>query len=163
MGVSAEVDGGKKLQRYLRELAVRLGQGGEAQIGFLGSEGDTAATYPEEDGGLPVAQVAFWNNYGTSRSPARPYFTNMIEDQSPTWATKMGAALKYTDYQLKPALEIMAADIKGHLVESINLLQDPPLSPTTVEKKGFAKPLIDTAVMVRAPAWVVKMGKVTRD
>lgn len=156
--VSISIEGGKKTQKYLRELAQRLGAGGEARVGFLEN-----ATYPAEDGGLSVAQVAFWSQFGTSRSPPRPFFTNMIEDQAGTWGPKLGIALKLTGYRTRPALEILAADIKGHLVESINLLQDPPLAPFTIAKKGFAKPLIDTAVMIRAADWVVMMGAPTRD
>lgn len=148
--VEGSLEGGQKLDKYLRGLAMRLGQGGEARIGFL--EG---ATYPAEDGGLPVAQVAFWDEYGTTKQPPRPFFRNMIEDQAPTWARKLGVAVRYSNYRPRQALEIVAADIKGHLVESINLLQDPPLAAYTIEKKGFSKPLIDTAVMVRSVSWVV--------
>lgn len=156
--VDVEVEGGEKLNKYLRELALRLGQGGEIRVGFL--EG---ATYPVDDGGLSVAQVAFWNEFGTKKSPARPFFRNMIEDQQPTWARKLGAAVRYSQYRTRQALEIVAADIKGHLVESINLLQEPALAPYTVEKKGFAKPLIDTGVMVRSVAWQVVLGEPTRE
>jgi hypothetical protein len=152
--VTGSVEGGQKLDRYLRDLAVRLGSGGEAKIGFL--EG---ATYPQDQGGLPVAQVAFWNNYGTVRAPPRPFFTHMIEEQAPTWARKLGMAARYSGYRTRGALEIVAADIKGHLVESINLLEDPPLAAYTVEKKGFPKPLIDKGVMVRSVAWVVTTGQ----
>lgn len=155
--VTAEVDGGEGVQRYLRELATRMGPGGEVSVGFL-----DGATYPAEDGGVSVAQVAFWDEYGTTKSPPRPFFRNMIEDQAPTWATKLGAAMRYTNYRPRAALELVAADIRGHLVESINLLQDPPLAAYTIEKKGFAKPLIDTGVMVRAPSWVVSSGRPTR-
>lgn len=155
--VTGSVEGGKKLDKYLRELALRLGQGGEARIGFL--EG---ATYPTDEGGLSVAQVAFWQEFGTRRAPARPFFRNMIEDQAHTWARKLGQAVRYSNYRAGPALEIVAADIKGHLVESINLLTDPPLAPITIERKGFAKPLIDKGVMVRAPAWVVTPGRPTK-
>lgn len=155
--VTGSVEGGKKLDKYLRELALRLGEGGEARIGFL--EG---ATYPTDEGGLSVAQVAFWQEYGTKYIPARPFFRNMIEDQADTWARKLGQAIRYSNYRAKGALEIVAADIKGHLVESINLLTDPPLSSTTIERKGFAKPLIDKGVMVRAPAWVVVPGRPTK-
>jgi hypothetical protein len=148
--VEGEVEGGKKLNKYLRELALRLGQGGEAKIGFL--EGKT---YAEDDGGLSVAQVAFWNNFGTTKAPARPFFTNMIEDQMPTWARKLGMAARYSNYRARGALEIVAADINGHLKESIQLLQDPALSPYTIAKKGFAKPLIDTGTMLDSTGWVV--------
>jgi hypothetical protein len=152
--VTAQVEGGGKLSKRLTEIALQLGRGDiDVSVGF-----QNKATYPAEDGGLSVAQVAFWNEYGTEKSPPRPFFQNMIEDQQPTWARKLGAALRYTGYRTKPALEIVAADIKGHLVESINLLQDPSLAPYTIEKKGFAKPLIDTAVMIRSITWVVEAG-----
>lgn len=154
--VTGSVEGGEKLDAYLQKLARRLGAGGTASIGFL--EG---ATYAADDGGLPVAQAAFWNEYGTAGkhpSPPRPYFRNMIEDQAPTWARKLGIAARMTQYRVRPTLEIVAADIKGHLVESINLLQDPPLSEFTIEKKGFPKPLIDTGTMIRAVAWRVVTG-----
>lgn len=155
--VQGSLEGGKKLEKYLRELAVRLGAGGEAKIGFL--EGKT---YPQAQGGLSVAQVAFWNEFGTVKAPPRPFFRNMIEDQSPTWARKLGAAARYSGYRAKPALEIVAADIKGHLVESINLLQEPPLADYTIEKKGFSKPLIDKGIMVDSPAWVVSTEAPTK-
>lgn len=155
--VQGSLEGGKKLEKYLRELALRLGAGGEAKIGFL--EGKT---YPQAQGGLSVAQVAFWNEFGTVKAPPRPFFRNMIEDQSPTWARKLGAAARYSGYRAKPALEIVAADIKGHLVESINLLQEPPLADYTIEKKGFSKPLIDKGIMVDSPAWVVSTEAPTK-
>lgn len=151
--VEGSVEGGAKLNKYLRSLAIRLGQGGEARVGFL--EG---ATYPVADGGLPVAQVAFWNEYGTKYAPARPFFRNMIEDQSPTWARKLGVAVRYSNYNARQALEIVAADINGHLRESIQLLMDPPNAPSTIERKGQAKPLMDTKTMWRRTAWVVVMG-----
>jgi hypothetical protein len=155
--VTGSVEGGDKLEKYLRTLALRLGAGGEAVIGFL--EGKT---YDTEHGGLPVAQVAFWQEYGTTTIPSRPFFRNMIEDQMPTWARKLGIAARMSQYRPKQTLEIVAADIKGHLVESINLLMDPPLSLVTSEAKGFPKPLIDTGTMVDSPAWVVRTGAPVR-
>lgn len=152
--VTVQLEGGKKTGKVLRELALRLGKGGEARIGFFED-----ATYPAEDGGLPVAQVAFWNEYGTTRAPSRPFIRNMVEDQMPTWAHKLSVAIPLTGYRSQEALELVAADIKGHMVESINLLQDPALAAYTIEKKGFAKPLIDTAVMIRSIGWVVDAGK----
>lgn len=151
--VTGSLEGGTKLNKYLRTLAVRLGEGGEASIGFL--EGKT---YPTEDGGLPVAQVALWQEFGTQGKhpiPPRTFFRNMIDEQSPTWARKLGQAARYSGYRARVTLEIVAADINGHLKESIKLLEDPPLSSYTVAKKGFAKPLIETGTMLDSTSWVV--------
>lgn len=155
--VTGSLEGGTKLNKYLRTLAVRLGEGGEASIGFL--EGKS---YPTELGGLPVAQVAFWNNYGTIKAPARPFFTNMIEDQAPTWARKLGQAARYSGYRARATLEIVAADINGHLKESIQLLEDPPLAQSTIDRKGFSKPLIDSQIMQDSTGWVVSTEAPTK-
>lgn len=188
--VEVEIEGGDKLNKYLRNLASRLGNGGEVAVGFF--EGATypaqqkkhdaagvkiqgrnagkrrarnlSATHGVDDEGdeqaLHVAQVAFWQEFGTEKGiPPRPFFRNFIADQMPTWAQKLGMAARYTGYRPKQMLEILGADMKGHLVESINILQDPPLSDRTVKEKGFSKPLIDTAVMIRSVGWEVNTGE----
>ena len=151
-----EVTGGDKLAKALKEIAARLGNSGASvKVGFL--EG---ATYPGTDDapGLPVAQVAFWNEYGTTKQPPRPFFRNAIKKGSPEWGAKFAAALKAADYNNETALGIMGEVIKGEVVQSIIDTNEPALAPSTVKRKGFAKPLIDTGVMQRAVAYVVQNG-----
>ena len=56
------VKGGDKLKKALREM----GKGGVkgVEVGYWDSE--------YEDG-MPVAQVAVWNEFGTERTPERPF------------------------------------------------------------------------------------------
>lgn len=153
MTVSYEIKGGDEAQRHLRELSLKLGAGAGLRVGFI-----SGATYPAAQGGHSVAQVAFWNNFGTTRAPPRPFFTQMIEEQAPTWPHKLATALKLTGYRPKAALELVAADINGHLIASITKLTDPPLAASTIERKGFDKPLIDTSVMLRSTGYEVTAG-----
>jgi len=44
----------------------------------------------------------------------------------------------------------MGGLIGGELAESISELVSPPLAPYTIQKKGFDKPLIDTAHMFQS-------------
>jgi hypothetical protein len=142
------LSGGEKLKAKLAELAGKVGRGGVLHVGFLAN-----ATYPD---GLQVAQVAFWNEFGTVNQVPRPFFRRMIRACSGRWGAELGAVLKATGFDVKRSLAQMGTRIKDQLVESINELTSPPLKASTIRRKGFDKPLIDTAVMVRSSDFVVK-------
>jgi hypothetical protein len=154
--ITANVQGGSALARHLRDIEKRLGRGAHVRVGFLEN-----ATYPSlKEGGasLHVAQVAFWNNFGTSRTPARPFFSDMVERKSPRWGVSLGNILRKTNYDAERSLALMGEGIKGQLQKSINDWSEPPNSPRTVARKGFNKPLIDTALMLRSVDYQVLDG-----
>jgi hypothetical protein len=68
----------------------------------------------------------------------------------------MAKLAKATDYDGDRVLALMGEDIKGALQKSINDLQAPALAPSTVEAKGFGKPLIDTSHMLNSVSYEVK-------
>lgn len=157
--------GGDKLAAKLKEIGARLGPNGALKVGFL--EGATYPASGDDKEGLSVAQVAFWNEFGTlqvhgaaaeargntTRSggvPPRPFFRNAIAQNSPNWSTELAAAVKLANYDTRKALTIMGDVVKGQIVKSILETNSPPLSEYTIKKKGFAKPLIDTGVMQRS-------------
>jgi hypothetical protein len=80
----------------------------------------------------------------------------MIAKESPTWAPKMAKLAKATEYDGPKVLALMGEDIKGALQQSINDFTTPALKESTVEAKGFAKPLIDTSHMLNSIAYEVK-------
>lgn len=133
-----------KLEKHLHGLAKRMS--GAVEVGFL--EG---ATYPD---GTPVAAVAFWNEYGAS-GPPRPFFRRMIAQESPTWGDKIAKLAQATDDDGPKVLALMGEDIQGALIKSINDLTSPPLAPSTIKRKGFDKPLIDTSHMVNSTGYRV--------
>lgn len=150
-----EVKGGEKLVRALQRIAARIGdRTTSVDVGFL--EG---ATYPAgkgENAGLPVAQVAFWNEFGTKRAPPRPFFRAAIAQHSAEWGTELGKAVKQTDYNARNAMSIMGLVIGDQIVASIVATNSPPLAQSTIDRKGFDKPLIDTGVMQRSVDFVVR-------
>lgn len=103
---------------------------------------------------LPVATVAYWNNFGNARIPARAFFTNMIEQQSPKWGSQLTSILLAAGYNSKIALGRMGILINDQLVKSI---VDWPAdnAPLTVAIKGFNKGLIDAGVMQRSTGYQV--------
>lgn len=124
----------------LRSLSRRMS--GAVEVGFL--EG---ATYPD---GTPVAAVAYWNEYGTATAPPRPYFRTMIENEKSTWGPKLAAAYQHTGGDGEKAFRLVGEDIQGALIQSINDLTEPPLAQSTIDRKGFDKPLIETSHMINS-------------
>ena len=110
------------------------------QVGIV----DTALKYPD---GTRVVDVAHWNEFGTSRIPPRPALRRAIKKASPELA-KLGAVqakemlhgrLRF-DVAARRLARILAAEMKAQ----IESLRTPPNAPSTVKRKGFNNPLIDT-------------------
>lgn len=146
----ASLKGGHKLQQYLAKLAAKLKQPGTLRVGFL--EGATA---PNGDN---LALRAWRLEFGTSKMPPRPFFRNMIAAKSGEWPDGIAYQLKATDYNTRLTLERTGEAIKGQLKESMLDLWTPPLSPVTIAKKGFEKPLIEHGDTINAISWEVNMG-----
>jgi hypothetical protein len=144
----ATLKGGDRLEVTLREIALKVSKPGTLRVGFFEN-----ASYPD---GTSVALVAAANEFGTKRIPVRPFFRNMIAAKSDEWAPAIGHLLPQNGYDAPKVLAIAGDAIKGQLQQSIKDTNSPPLSPVTIAKKGFDKPLIDSAHMISSVASEVK-------
>lgn len=144
--------GGAALEAKLDELAEKLGDGKTLRVGFL--EG---ATYHD---GQSVPMVAAANEYGdpAMNRPPRPFFRNMIAEKSPEWPHDIAKIAEATGYDAETMLGLMGKHIKGQLQGSIRDLMEPALSPVTIAKKGFSKPLIETSHMLNSVDYDIKDG-----
>jgi len=145
--MSAKLIGQKKVIAKIKAVTDGI-ESGSVIVGFLGRE-----TYPD---GTPVAAVAFWNEYGTSKAPARPFFRSMIEKESKTWGSKTAALLKSKSVKPQNVLGLLGEEIKGALKQSIQEFQSPPIAYSTAKAKGNSKPLVDTGQMLQAVDYEVK-------
>lgn len=138
--------GGSKFRSALRN-AVSKAAGGTVRVGILETQ-----TYPTKDGkgDVSVAQVAYWNEYGTATIPARPFFRNTIAEKQDEWADNAASILQHADGDVGKALALIGEGVKGDIVETIQNFSEPENAPSTVKKKGFNKPLIDTGDLWRA-------------
>lgn len=102
---------------------------------------------PRQEITLPIATVAHWNNFGTKRMKARPFFTNMVAKDSPNWGKILGSLME-SGAPPKIALSKLGDHIHDQLVKAI---VDWPAdnAPLTVAIKGFNKGLIDKGIMQR--------------
>lgn len=137
------------LEKALGEISGKIKKGGTLRVGFL--EGATA---PD---GQSIPLRAALNEFGHQNSngtvvPPRPFFRNMIAQYSGGWSDGIAYQLKATNYNVGLTLQRTGEALKGQLTRSILDLWEPPLSPVTIAKKGFDKPLIEHGDMIRAVA-----------
>jgi hypothetical protein len=136
--------GGSGVTRVLAEIAERVSQPWGLRVGFLEN-----ATYPD---GKPVAMIAMIQEFGAPRAgiPPRPFFRNMIAAKQGEWPAAVGDLIVDNDYDVRAALDQAGFAIAGQLRQSIRDLWEPPLAASTVARKGFDKPLVDTGHMLNS-------------
>jgi hypothetical protein len=122
--VTAKLVGGQRMQRHFKKVLAQLDGAKELRIGFLEN-----AKYPD---GTPVAQVAFWQEFGSSRFPARSFFRPMIAKESGTWGPLLARVLRKVGYDVEKAMHRLGGYIASQLTESIVTTPQPPLSEVTL-------------------------------
>lgn len=107
---------------------------------------EEAGAYEE---GQTIAQVAGWNEYGTTRIPARPFMRQTFEKYGDEIQTQIKGFLgKIIDGKesVAVALKKVGEMAKGKIQKTISSGQFAENRPATKEQKGAKKnkPLIDT-------------------
>lgn len=138
---------GKKFLNELRKL-----ENLEVQVGFQAGE----ATY--DDTGADVAEIAAYNEFGSSDTPARPFMRQSFEkhedelqkacDEANKTIAKGGTA--------EQALNRIGVFCKGLVQNEIVDGGFAPNAESTIKKKGSAQPLIDTGLMRQSVNYVIK-------
>ena len=92
----------------------------------------------------------------TVTTPPRPFFRTTIAKKKGQWGTDLAEAMKATDCDAQRALNMVGAAIKSDLQQAIVEFSTPPNAPSTIAKKGFNDPLIDSGHMLNSVDWEVK-------
>ena len=139
------IKGMGSLQAKLKNISKSYASNKQVRAGFL--EG---ATYPD---GTPVALVAAVHEFGAPAKgiPVRPFMRTAIAQNKGKWADQLGRAIGESG-NAEAALGIVGESIKDDLRSSIRDGDWAPNKPRTAARKGFAKPLIDTAHMMNSVA-----------
>ena len=147
MGV--KIIGGKKLQSTLRSLKSTKARA--LSVGF----------YPNHryDDGMPVAQVAFWNEYGTIKIPERPFFRHAnfmaikkfkrIVKNINVSKNKSVITVSQVNQIGRMWTNTLQQSIDGEGISYV------PNAPSTIARKGSSQPLIDTSLMLASPDYKV--------
>jgi hypothetical protein len=106
-----------------------------------------------EHDGVPLAQIGFWLHYGTEHIPARPWLEQsaaFIEKAAmkdiEAIARRMGRLPDDPQILLKPLADAVAEGIKSYTLNHPWRRN----AVSTIRKKGFNWPLVDSGEMVDA-------------
>lgn len=157
--MSSIVRGGAAFKERLAQITASLSTGKSLKVGFL-----SGATY---DDGTPVALVAAANEFGkmvTTKTGEsyfqlpRPFFRNMISANSTQWPGEFSQLIRASNFDARLSLGLMGERIKNQLQGSIREFNSPPLAESTIKRKGFDKPLIDSDHMLNSVDYSVEGG-----
>ena len=132
--------GGDKFRQRLAELAAQATTA-KVRVGII-----EQANYEGSDG-ESVAQVAFWNEYGTATIPPRPFFRNTIAEHKDEWPKQAAEMLEANGGDVRQALADMGEVVAGQIKMTIQDFREPPNAAATVKQKGFDKPLINKGTL----------------
>lgn len=140
---------GKRFMQNLKELS-KL----EVKIGFQGGK-----DYYEEDGKhVNVLDIAMFNELGTVNIPSRPFMRKSVDENQ----SKINAFLEVKRNELangksaQAVLNEIGVFMKGLVQEKIVSGSFVANAPSTVEKKGSSRPLVDTGLMRQSVNFEVK-------
>lgn len=141
--------GAKRLVVALKDI-----DGLEARTGWFETAKDAQ--------GVPVATKAAAHEFGTARIPARPFMRPTVAAKKQAWLGQLAQGSKAIlrgEATPRQVLEGVALRAAGDVAKTIKTVNSPPLSPKTVKRKGFAKPLVETGQMIQSVTGVVEKAK----
>lgn len=114
--------------------------------------------------GVPVAQVASWNEFGTRTAPPRSFMRATAEAKRSAWASNAHQAAGMIldgGVSVADGLLMLGEQAAGDIKRTISKLTAPPLSPRTVAARearyakggvtsSLKKPLIETGIMINS-------------
>ena len=153
MGVTVKIEGGDKYKKFLAKMAEIAG---DVKAGILNNATTTD--------GKSIAEYAVYNEFGTSRIPARPFLRTVAKEKPKQWIGEMvrhvrGRATEPAIW--KQALGVAGESMKSDIKDSIqNGAWTPNAEATQEAKKRKGKteydhPLMDTGQMIAAVSYEV--------
>ena len=153
MGVTVEIKGGDKYKAFLAKMAQIAGG---VKAGILNNATTTD--------GKSIAEYAVYNEFGTSRIPARPFMRTVAKEKPKQWVGEMVRHIRgrATDPAIwKQALGVAGESMKSDIKDSIQNRSWVPNAPATIaakKRKGKVEPdhpLMDTGQMISAVSYEV--------
>lgn len=148
----------RKNPQFFEKLQLRLKKAGtkEVAVGFPRGTDTANAHY---DNGASIVDVATWNNFGTDRTPRRPFMDNAAPDLQKDWKTLCAKAAKRLNAgELNEDTILKAGGLQAEATvrKHIDAITSPPNSPETIQRKKSAKPLIDSGDMRKYVTSIVR-------
>lgn len=139
-------------RRYFAELKKLADM--EIRVGFQAGEA-------EEENGTDIVDIAAYNEYGSSDTPARPFMKQSFENHEDELQAVCDEAMKMikkggTAQQALNKIGVLCKALVQSEIRDGNFV---PNAPSTIKKKGSDKPLIDTGTMRQSVQYVIEKRK----
>lgn len=137
---------GKRLFAELEALANK-----EIFVGFQSGK-------VTDDNGVDIANIAAFNELGTSRAPARPFLRKSVDENGERIQTACAAFAKQVvdGGTAETALKGLGVFAKTLVQQKITDGDYEPNAPSTIKAKGSDKPLIDTGRMRQSVEYIIR-------
>lgn len=137
---------GEKFFRQIDEL-----QDEEVFVGFQAGK-------VTDDRGVDMAQIAMWNELGTSTAPSRPFLRKSVDENADPINAMCAQQLKSITAggTAEQSLKQIGVFGVGLVQEKIESGSYEPNAPSTIRKKKSDKPLIDTGKMRQSVKYVIR-------
>lgn len=119
-------------------------------IGFPKGTEAVSNQYPD---GTAVLDVAFWNNFGTRRTPRRDFMTAGLKEAIEKTAPIAKASIKNINagkISANKVLDRMGLVGASQIQLAIRNLREPPNAQSTIDAKRSSNPLVDTGFMIQS-------------
>ena len=149
MADDVRITGGHKLRRHLKDQEGWPRARG-VRVGFFES-----ARY---EAGQAVAEVAFYNEFGTGRIPERPFLRISKEEAVPVVreilkGSRAKDLVRGGRKHFEEKMGHVGAQVAAIVQKNITVLRTPPNAPGTIKRKGSSNPLIDTGFLRQSVSW----------
>jgi hypothetical protein len=118
----------------------------------VGVHSDTG-TY---DGGQTVVDVAAWNEFGTETIPERSFLRSTIGNNRAKYKGEFQKAYLEAirgGMNLRASAGFIGNVARDDIKKTINDMKDPPNAASTIARKGFDDPLIETRKLWASIKW----------
>lgn len=124
------------------------------KVGILSGTGE----HPNAEHGQTIAEIGWWNEFGTRQIPERPFLRTGLREKVPKYRMILNTGMRkiligqMKSDQLLGILGVAAvADVQAKII----MVSTPPNAPMTVEKKGSSSPLQDTGALKQHINWAI--------
>lgn len=105
---------------------------------------------------ISVARVALANEFGGKNRPPRPFMRTTVKTKRKKWRDFVQDLLPQYIDNVNGMMEKLGEIAVEDLTEMIRIWSKPPNAPSTIRRKGFNDPLVDSGQMMNSVRMQVK-------
>lgn len=147
---------GKGVNRWITEA--KKNRKPFIKVGILSGTGE----HPKGKHGQTMAEVGWWNEFGTETIPERPFLRTGLREKITKYRMILNNGMKKIlvgSMSSEQVLGILGVAAVADVQMKIIAIQSPPNAPSTVAQKGSSSPLQDTGALRQHISWAILKGK----